>query len=423
VTSSELLDLEFEYRPEYGQWVTPKLTKERPTYNWYLFPHSYDRDLVFGLLDEFEVGPGAVVYDPFVGAGTTLLACKERGISALGTDLLPLSVLVSRAKIQDYDHADLNRTLEGFSFKRYRDTPDAFADVALVEHAFRPALRRRISELYWQIESIPDEAQRIFFLVGLLGLLVPLSRTARDGGWPRILKSKEVPERAVKALFTERMKTLIADVEGQSILGRDDAFWAVESADARNAALDRPVDVLITSPPYLNRHDYTRVFALELALAFVGTAEALINLRYRTFRSHVEAQPPMWKQRDYEIPTSLQHPLEAIEARAKDRRIVPMIEGYFEDLHAMLVHASRYVKSGGRVALVLGNVRFCGVMIPVDRIVADISQRIGFQLDRIIVARYRGNSAQQMGKFGREPARESIVTLRRLDCQYLMEGG
>ncbi len=29
------------------------------------------------------------------------------------------------------------------------------------------------------------------------------------------------------------------------------------------------------------------------------------------------------------------------------------------------------------------------------------------------VARLRGNSAQQMGRFGREPARESVVIFRR----------
>jgi tRNA G10 N-methylase Trm11 len=410
----ELPGPEFEYRPEYGQWVTPKLTKKRPIYNWYLFPHSYDRILVHKLLDEFEVQPNALVYDPFVGAGTTTLACKERGISAIGTDLLPLSALVSKAKIQDYDSVNLKRTLDGFSFKRFRDTPDAFADVALVQKAFRPALRRRISELYWQIQAIPDEAQRLFFLVGLLGLLIPLSKTARDGGWPRIVRDKEVPESAVKVLFLKRMKTLIKDVESQSISTENDAFWMVKLADARNVALDQTVDLVISSPPYLNRHDYTRVFALELALAFVETATDLIQLRYQTLRSHVEAQAPELNYPHYNAPASLQDPLETIALRAEDARILPMITGYFEDLYAVLVNLSNLVRSGGRIAFVLGNVRFCGVTIPVDRIVADIGQLVGFQLEKIIIARYRGNSAQQMGQFGREPARESIILWRKV---------
>lgn len=410
----ELPGPEFEYRPEYGQWVTPKLTKKRPIYNWYLFPHSYDKNLVHGLLEEFEAKPGTVVYDPFVGAGTNLLACKERGLSAIGTDLLPLSVLVSKAKIQDYDPASLKRTLEGFSFKRHRDTPDAFADVPLVQKAFRPALRRRISELYWQIQAISDEMHCLFFLVGLLGLLVPLSKTTRDGGWPRIVRDKEVPERAVKSLFLKRMKALIKDVESRSISTENGAFWVTEQADARNAILDQPVDIVISSPPYLNRHDYTRVFALELALAVVETAADLIQLRYQTLRSHVEARAPEQDYPYYKAPASLQGTLEMIALKAKDTRIQPMVTGYFEDLYAVLLNLSKLVRSEGRVALVLGNVRFCGVMIPVDRIVADIGQLVGFQLEKIIVTRYRGNSAQQMGRFGREPARESIVVWRKV---------
>ena len=43
---------EFEYQPEYGDWVTPKLTKKRPIYNWFLFPHSYDKNRVHGPLDD-----------------------------------------------------------------------------------------------------------------------------------------------------------------------------------------------------------------------------------------------------------------------------------------------------------------------------------------------------------------------------------
>jgi hypothetical protein len=242
---------------------------------------------------------------------------------------------------------------------------------------------------------------------------VPLSKTARDGGWPRIVRDKEVPESAVKALFLKRMMTLIKDVESQSISTEKDAYWMVKLADARKVVLDQTVDLIISSPPYLNRHDYTRVFALELALAFVETATDLIQLRHQTLRSHVEAQAPELNYPHYNVPASLQDPLEMIALRAKDARVLSMITGYFEDLYAVLANLSKSVRSGGRIALVLGNVRFCGVMIPVDRIVADISQLVGFQLEKIIVARYRGNSAQQMGQFGREPARESIIVLQQ----------
>lgn len=58
-------------------------------------------------------------------------------------------------------------------------------------------------------------------------------------------------------------------------------------------------------------------------------------------------------------------------------------------------------------------VRYGGVLIPVDEILVDVGKQAGFLHDKTWVIRLRGNSAQQMGSFGREPSRESIVFLRK----------
>ena len=61
------------------------------------------------------------------------------------------------------------------------------------------------------------------------------------------------------------------------------------------------------------------------------------------------------------------------------------------------------------MAYVVGNARYSGVPIPVDEILANIGRQIGLKLERLLAVRYRGNSAQQMGKFGRNASRESVV--------------
>jgi len=45
----------------------------------------------------------------------------------------------------------------------------------------------------------------------------------------------------------------------------------------------------------------------------------------------------------------------------------------------------------------------------VDELTAEIGEQAGLRCDKIIAARYRGNSAQQMRDHGRKPSRESIV--------------
>jgi hypothetical protein len=75
----------------------------------------------------------------------------------------------------------------------------------------------------------------------------------------------------------------------------------------------------------------------------------------------------------------------------------------------VLEQIKRSLKKGGRVAVVVSNVRFSGENILVDEILGEIGKQVGLIPEKILVARYRGNSAQQMGEFSRNPSRESIV--------------
>jgi hypothetical protein len=72
----------------------------------------------------------------------------------------------------------------------------------------------------------------------------------------------------------------------------------------------------------------------------------------------------------------------------------------------------QHLKPEAICAFVVGNVRHAGLMVPVDEILAEVGQNAGYNFIATWVARLRGNSAQQMGRFGIEPARESIVFLR-----------
>jgi len=90
-----------------------------------------------------------------------------------------------------------------------------------------------------------------------------------------------------------------------------------------------------------------------------------------------------------------------------------MLKGYFEDLYLTLKALRPRLKKGAICAFVVGNVRYGGVMVPVDEILVQIGEQAGYAFEQAWVARLRGNSAQQMGRFGREPTRESIVILRR----------
>ena len=179
--------------------------------------------------------------------------------------------------------------------------------------------------------------------------------------------------------------------------------------DARKLPTRRKYDAVITSPPYPNRHDYTRIYSLEMVFDFVSTNQELKQIRYETIRSHVEARKK-YEAASYKKPIIIDTLIAEIEDNGVNNpQVINMIYGYFEDMYLVLSEISRCLKDTGKVAMVVSNVRFAGVNIFVDEILSEIGAQVGLIPLDIWVVRHRGNSSQQMRDYKRVPSRESVV--------------
>jgi len=249
-------------------------------------------------------------------------------------------------------------------------------------------------------------------LVGSVNILPQFSRAVADGGWFRWV---EKPEQAglILPAFRSKVQQMLDEIEEVK-----SAKYSCEQLNQTMAVqhdarcihlLERTFDGLITSPPYPNRHDYTRVFQIEL-LALGHSEDSIFQLRHNSLRSHVEAYPPDGVPiiEGYHMPEALQACLDKMPSDV-DQRILRMLRGYFEDMYLVLCSAKQSMKPEGKLALVVGNVRHAGVLVPVDEILATVGKMAGLYWTETWVIRLRGNSAQQMRKYGRVPSRESIV--------------
>jgi len=400
-----------EEREGFRDWTGPKLLREKPVHRWYAFPHSFSPELVHALMEEWGLGPRDKVLDPFVGAGTTLLAAKEKGIPATGYDLSPLAVFASRVKVADHDPERLHalwRELQGAVRPGRWSAPER-GYPELVRKALPGELLHAFASLDRAILELPgSDLERGFFRLALLALLREYSRARAGGGWLRWSDpGKEA--RHLPGDFAQRVALMLFDLE-EAPKG---PVPRVERADAR--ALpdeDGTYSAVITSPPYPNRHDYTRVFGVELLFAFLDPEEVKA-LRYRSFHSHPEARPVRPGMDGYAPPEGLLQAVEEIARQGEDRRVVRMLLGYFADMHLVLREVARVCKPGARIAFVVGNARYRGVPVLVDEFAAEIGEGVGLRCERLLVARRRGNSAQQMGRYGKEPSRETVVVFRK----------
>jgi hypothetical protein len=90
-----------------------------------------------------------------------------------------------------------------------------------------------------------------------------------------------------------------------------------------------------------------------------------------------------------------------------------MITAYFIDMRQAIKEWGRIMSDDAKIALVVDNVRFEGELIPVDLILSEMAEEEGFKVESVVVSRYKGNSSQQMKRYGRIPVRESIVLWKR----------
>ncbi|MGI2335732.1 MAG: hypothetical protein ACRKGH_03700 [Dehalogenimonas sp.] len=395
-------------KSELGKLLTPRRDINTPIYNWYPYKHSYSKDLVLNLLEHFGLTSGSWVLDPFCGGGNTLLTCKNAGINSQGYDILPFAVFLTRAKTSNYNAETVQAALELLIESKH-----AFAEgyepstIPIYGRAFGENTQRWLHHIKSRIDKIMDLDTRNLATLAVLSILESVAKVAKSGGFLRIIERSEASCEELERKFIDRFRSFLDNVKTNTLPEPPLSF--AELGDARKLPLARQYDAVITSPPYPNRHDYTRIYSLELAYHFLADNDQLKRLRYRTLRSHVEAREQYFPD-EYNEPFQLTTLLnQALANGFNNPQVYTMMRGYFADMFMVLKEIKKSLKSNGRVAVVVSNVRFAGTMIPVDELLLEIGQQAGLKPVDLWVARYRGNSSQQMKTYGRMPTRESIV--------------
>jgi len=414
---AHLLEERFALR----QHVTYVPNKSIPIQRWFRYKEAFSTDLVKLFLGEFGADPHTHrVFDPFVGCGSTVLAAGQLGFGAWGIDILPVAVFVARVKLrgaEGYDLGALREAIDEIVHAPYRaPTIAAPSDVRIIHLAYTEDTLNQILFFQEQIAAIQDEHIHDFLQLALLAVLESVSHTSKDGQFLRLRSTARLSD--VREALSNQLEMMWNDLTGvgqQPLLGWEfpgtvaNRHCYVEQADARDFAerFDDYADAIITSPPYLNRYDYSRIYSLELCLGFIETFEQLKAVRHSLLRSHIESRPAPTDEAHH---PALVEVLENLEGRKLNNPRIPiMIKGYFEDMNLVLRQLAGVCRPNAKVALVVGNARFHGELIPVDLILSELAGAVGFQTGKIYITRYKGNSSQQMGRFGRVAVRESVA--------------
>lgn len=403
----------FEHRLDWRRLVTYVPNKELPVYNWFKYKEGFSRELVIRLFREFGLEEGEIVFDPFIGCGTTLMAGKEFGLHGVGIDMLPIAAFVAQIKLADWpDLEPLSRAVEKLLSTPVRKPTSQFPDVRIINLAFPKKTQHELLFFKEEIDKI-ESPVREFLLLGLLSVLERVSNTSKDGQFLRLVERPIPPVR--EALRPILVKMLSDLSERRFFLPKTKARTLVLRGDAREMCLPKrfegKVSAIITSPPYLNRYDYSRTYALELCLLSVKSHRDMVAIRHSLLRSHVESREHDGKE---VVLPALDEVLREVWSKPLNNDRLPiMIQAYFEDMNLVIRNMAAYLKPGGRVALVVANAQFAGESVPTDLMLCELAEQHGLETTAIWVTRFKGNSSQQMAVYGRRPVRETIVFWRK----------
>ena len=416
--------------------VSWQSNRQTPGFRWFKFKEGFSAALVrylLGFLDE-----RGLLLDPFAGTGIAPITAARLGWQGIGVEILPVGVNVSNALLAApaIDHSAFGRQATTF-LKHVATAPsvpevDWFPHIRITEKAFPSDSEAKIAAARnWlrQAEATPEAA---LLALAAMAALEDASWTSKDGQYlrwdhrsGRKLKARMEKRQVLpyEVSLRSRIDNIAADLP--ALAGRYGAedVRIIESScyDALPELSTDSVDSVITSPPYANRYDYTRTYALELAWLGYDN-QGISTLRQSLLSATVENRSKREQlaagQGDalarFDRHGAIREITEALESANQrgelpNPHVIRLVRNYFMEMSVVVAELSRVCRPGASVFMVNDNVQYHGEEVPVDLILSDLAEQCGFHTKAIwTLARGKGNASQQMGRFGRKELRKCV---------------
>lgn len=386
------------------------------------FPARMAAEIAFRHL---STGRNLKVLDPMVGSGTTIAAAQHHGHRAVGFDTDPLAVLMSTVRCSPVDCnqvESLGREIlcearEVASVVTLRTAyPKGAEDretQGFIRYWFDATNRKQLFALSEAIRKVRNEAVRnVLWCVfsrtiikkkggASLAMDVPHSR-------PHRVASKS--EQRAFILFEDALSSLCNLLRARRL--SDDVKASVSCGDARRLPLcNASVDVVVTSPPYLNAIDYLRGHRLSL----VWMGHSIPELR------QVRSTSIGSERSGTEQPTKELSDLadDICTGRRCPDKLKRTLCRYLKDLDLSISEMSRVLVRNGAAVVVIGNSTNEGVFIRNSLAISTLGAKHGLQCieskSRRIPnnRRYLPTPAKGSGTLARRMRTETVLVLRK----------
>ncbi len=377
--------------------------ESEPLHLWYPFLEGYSPQFVETIISHYAPRAKKIL-DPFSGTGTTPITVHKLGLEGYFCEVNPFLQYLTSVKILSY-------ALEKSKREKVRGRLESLADElpALLENALPSRdLESAYSETFGKSLFFDADTYSLVLrarivldklaategfiadlaTIAVLASLLPSSRLIRSGD----IRYRSDKERTRQVTFTDevvrRLALMACDLGKLPDPPLHRPTLICENAKKINKLPYLDIDLVITSPPYLNGTNYFRNTKIELwFLRSLRSQKELADFRYRAVSAGIN-DITMGKVSDY-IPEPLIEIIKKVEETAYDVRIPKMILSYFQDMELIFSGIRNHLAKGAVVAVDLGDSIYGGVHIPTDLLLVEILEKHGFVLDDLVVLRKR----------------------------------
>ena len=247
--------------------------RDAPVHRWAPWIAGYSKHFVEDALERHTNGP-SVVLDPFAGVGTTLVEADLAGHEATGFEINPYAAFVCRTKLEAHrvDSGVLRRIIHDFLAFGYTVGGNGVEPRSAPPLGFRTrtpfysekVLRKVLLTLDF-IETLTDDHVRDLFRLAFASTMVHYSNYSYEPSLGRKATAgrPDVTDFPVFDALADKLAQMADDVDWHSAtrvprMRPDGRVFAESFFDGYRRLPAGSVDLLVTSPPYLNNYHYNR---------------------------------------------------------------------------------------------------------------------------------------------------------------------
>jgi len=418
--------------------------KTQPIHRWVPWIAGFSKEFVNDSIKRYIDGTGTIL-DPFAGVGTTLVESHITGNDSIGFEINPYAYFACKTKINSLqiDEEKFNEEIERFSTFYLKNLNSKYRVRSKVPEGFKtkidfysPKVLHKVLILMDFIETIEDRTIADLFKLAFTSTMVKYSNYSYEPslGTRRGSGKSDIEDYDVSAVTIQKLLEFLKDiawikktVSNQRVPKSriiNDSFF-----NYKDHLSKKTVDLIITSPPYLNNYHYNRntrpqIFWLGFANG-PGDLKPLEENNFGNFWQTVRGRERI--DPIFDVPN-----IDLIEKMEQIRKINPekgvyggsgwanYAMSYFNDCYKFSKGIDYTLKKGGTALVVIGNSILQGVTIPTDEYFAKIAETVGLETVEIHIPRSKriGNSIIQSKVRVTKPTKghqlyEAIVELKK----------